>query len=188
MKTVDYIAPGGLADYKEVGRVRRDHFSDTFSAATGVVVEQLLTPDALLAVECMAVLGDDRKETIASTHPRYQKLTYREGVKKGNILCISGTGAAHPVTREIVGVGDVAAQARQIYQNIKQSLEAAGASMADVVQTTDYILTTKDYKETAKIRREFFGDSFPASTGIIVAGLLNPKALIEIDAIAVAGD
>ena len=102
---------GGL-----LGRVQAARSSES-------VVEQLLTPDALLAVECMAVLGDDRKETIASTHPRYQKLTYREGVKKGNILCISGTGAAHPVTREIVGVGDVAAQARQIYEKIKAVLE-----------------------------------------------------------------
>ncbi len=115
-----------------------------------------------------------------------RRYTFAPAVKKAGLIFISGNWAVDPTTGEFVGEGDIVAQTRQIYKNIKAVLEAAGASMADIVQTTDYIITTKDYKETANIRREFFGDSFPASTGIIVSGLLNPKALIEIDAIAVA--
>ena len=117
-----------------------------------------------------------------------RRYTFAPAVKKAGLIFVSGNWAIDNITGEFVGEGDIVAQTRKIYQNIQQTLEAAGASMADIVQTTDYILTTKQYKETADIRREFFGDSFPASTGIIVAGLLNPKALIEIDAIAVAGD
>ena len=186
VKTVDYIAPDGLKDYKEVGRVRREYFADSFSAATGVIVDNLLRPGMLLEVECIAVLGKDRKEKIASTHPRYQKLTYREGVRKGNILCVSGTGAAHPVTREMVGIGDVVAQTRQTYEKMKTVLQAGGASFDDVVKTVDYIAPggLKDYKETDKVRREYFSGTFPAAAGVAV-NLLRPEMLIEIDCIAV---
>ncbi|MBI2830827.1 MAG: hypothetical protein HYX79_01025 [Chloroflexi bacterium] len=189
VKTVDYLVPGGLKEYADTGRVRRDFFADSFSAATGVVVNQLLTPDALLTVNCMAVLGNDKKEMIASSHPRYQKLTYREGVKKGNILCVSGTSAAHPVTREMVGVGDVVAQTRQIYEKIGTVLKESGASFADVVKTVDYIAPggLKNYAETGRVRRDFFADTFSAATGVIV-NLLRPEMLLEVDCIAVLGN
>ena len=118
----------------------------------------------------------------------YRRFTFAPAVKKAGLVFLSGHTAVDFNTGEFIGEGDIVAQTRQIYKNIKKILDAAGASMVDIVQTTDYIITTKGYKETANIRREFFGDSFPASTGIIVSGLLNPKALIEIDAIAVVGD
>jgi enamine deaminase RidA (YjgF/YER057c/UK114 family) len=63
-------------------------------------------------------------------------------------------------------------------------LEAAGATFEDVVWTTDYITTKENYKATAEVRRQSFGESFPASTGIIVKSLLSEGALIEIDAVA----
>ncbi len=118
----------------------------------------------------------------------YRRYTFAPAVKKDGLIFLSGTSAVDYKTGQFVGEGDIVAQTRQIYKNIQEILKAAGASMTDVVQTTDYITTTKDYKETANIRREFFGGSFPASTGVIVSGLLNPKALIEIDAIAAVGD
>ncbi len=116
----------------------------------------------------------------------YRRYTFAPAVKKAGFIFLSGHTAVNHNTGEFVGEGDIIAQTRQIYKNIQEILEASGASMADIVQTTDYITTTQGYKETANIRREFFGDSFPASTGFIVSGLLNPKALIEIDAVAVA--
>ena len=119
---------------------------------------------------------------------RYRRLTFAPAVKKAGLIFLSGSSAIDHKTGEFVGEGDIVAQTGQIYKNMNEVLEAAGASMADIVQTTDYITTTEGYKETANIRREFFGDSFPASTGFIVPRLLNPKALIEIDAIAVIGD
>ncbi len=143
----------------------------------------------LLEVDCLAVLGADKKETIASSHPRYQKLTYREGVKKGDILCISGTGAAHPVTREMVGIGDVVAQTKQIYEKMQTVLAEAGASFEDVVKTVDYIAPAgfKDYQETDRIRREYFTRAFPAASGVVVNQLLRPEMLNEIDCIALLG-
>ena len=119
---------------------------------------------------------------------RARRYTFAPAVKKAGLLFLSGHSAVDPHTGEFIGEGDIVAQTKQIYKNIREIIEAAGASVADIVQTNDYITTTEGYKETANIRREFFGDSFPASTGIIISALLNPKALIEIDAIAVVGD
>lgn len=118
----------------------------------------------------------------------YRRYTFAPAVKKAGFIFLSGSTATDRSTGQLVGEGDMVAQTKQIYKNMKEILEAAGASMADVVHTTDYITTTDGYKETASVRREFFGDSIPASTGFIVAGLLNPKALIEIDAIAIVDD
>ena len=117
----------------------------------------------------------------------YRRYTFAPAVKRAGLIFISGGTAVDRNTGEFVGEGDIVAQTRQIYKNMQEILEASGASKADIAQTTDYITTTVGYKETANVRREFFGESFPASTGIIISGLLNPKALIEIDAIAAVG-
>lgn len=129
--------------------------------------------------------------------PRYDRLTFPPATRValegrsangGNLLFISGLTATDD-QGNLVGEGDIAAQARRIYAIMGQILAEAGASFDDVVQTTDYITTTNGYRETVRVRRDVFGDpppgGFPAATGIIVAGLLRPGALIEIDAIAV---
>ena len=119
----------------------------------------------------------------------FRKFTFVPAVKKeGKVIALSGLTGVNYETGELVGEGDIVAQTRQIFENIKQILQAANASITDIIQTTDYITTTEGYKETAQVRREYFGDNFPASTGVIVAGLLRPKALIEISAIAIVDD
>jgi len=115
---------------------------------------------------------------------RYARYTFPPAVRRGNLLFISGVTAVDD-DGNLVGDGDIAAQTRYIYARIAQVLDAAGGSMADIAQTTDYITTTEGYRATADVRREVFGERFPAATGVIVAGLLRPGALIEIDAVAV---
>jgi enamine deaminase RidA (YjgF/YER057c/UK114 family) len=116
--------------------------------------------------------------------PRYNRYTFPPAVRRGNLLFISGLTAVDD-DGNLVGAGDIVAQTRYIYRRMGEILAAAGAGFADVVKTTDYIITTESYRATADVRREVFGDRFPAATGVIVAGLLRPGALIEIDAIAV---
>ena len=117
---------------------------------------------------------------------RYKRLTFAPAVRKGNMLFISGMNAAQvdtagkPVVR-----GDIVEQTRVIYEKLKAVLEEAGASFEDVVWTTDYITTSENYKATAEVRRQYFGENFPASTGIMVKDLMRKGALIEIDAVAV---
>jgi enamine deaminase RidA (YjgF/YER057c/UK114 family) len=115
------------------------------------------------------------------------RYTFSPAVRKGNLLFISGLTATDD-QGNIVGKGDIVAQTRQIFEKIKQLLEAAGGSFDDIVKTVDYIVTTERYRETADVRRAYFRNGFPAATGIVVKGLLRPEALIEIDAIAVLDD
>lgn len=116
------------------------------------------------------------------------RVTYAPAVKKGNMIFLSGVTANERETGGFVGEGDIIAQTRQIFRNIREILAEAGATMDDVVMTTDYFTTLEGYRGTADIRREYFGDSFPAATGVQVVRLVNPKALIEIDVIAVMDD
>ena len=126
-----------------------------------------------------------KKEVINPGFPGFDRFTFSPGVvKEGKMLFISGITATDD-HGNIVGKGDICAQTRVIFEAIDKILKAAGATFDDVVKTVDYITTTENYRATAEIRREFFKKDFPAATGVIVAGLLRPDALIEIDAIAV---
>jgi enamine deaminase RidA (YjgF/YER057c/UK114 family) len=87
----------------------------------------------------------------------------------------------------IVGEGDIVRQTEYIYEKMARVLEAAGCTLADVVETTDYFTTLERYENTAAVRRRVFGDApYPAATGVMVAGLIRKGALIEISAVAVA--
>jgi enamine deaminase RidA (YjgF/YER057c/UK114 family) len=115
-------------------------------------------------------------------NPRY---TFSAGVRAGNLLFISGMTAANE-QGELVGEGDIVRQTEYIFEKMGHVLAAAGASFDNVVETTEYFLTLDGYARTAGVRRRVFGDApYPAATGVLVAGLIRPGALIEIKAIAV---
>lgn len=80
---------------------------------------------------------------------------------------------------------DIVAQARAIFRKLGSILARCGSSPQQVVKTVDYITTTVGYRQTAEVRREFFGDYRPAATGVIVDGLFGSGVLIEIEAVAV---
>jgi enamine deaminase RidA (YjgF/YER057c/UK114 family) len=88
----------------------------------------------------------------------------------------------------VVGAGDLRAQARQVYQNIGNALTAAGASYADVVKMTAYIV---NYSADARgvigeVRRDFILDAdLPAHTLLGVQALAREEYMIEVDTIAV---
>ena len=123
-------------------------------------------------------------ELIAAGAPWPERYTFSPALRAGNLLFISGTTAADENGR-LVGPGDIVAQTRYIYQKFALLLAAAGASFANIVQTTEYITTTEHYRDTAAVRREFFRPPYPTATGVIVKGLLREGALIEISAVAV---
>jgi len=86
---------------------------------------------------------------------------------------------------ELIAPGDIVEQTRVIFRKIERLLKAAGGGMEHIVQTTDYITTTENYRRTADVRREFFKRPYPTATGVIVHGRLRPGAVIEISAVAV---
>ena len=86
----------------------------------------------------------------------------------------------------VVGVGDMRAQTCQILDNLRISLEAAGALPADVVRINVYTLNTDDYVANgAPEVIAFFGDTKPSSTTVQVSRLVHPDWLVEIEATAV---
>jgi aminoacrylate peracid reductase len=115
------------------------------------------------------------------------KLTYAAAVRAGSLLFVSGMTASGPNGR-VACPGDMAGQARYIYlEKMLPVLRAAGLDFGDVVETVDYVTTFEGYAGTAAVRREIFGAApFPAATGVQVAGLIRPGALIEIRAIALS--
>ena len=112
------------------------------------------------------------------------RYTFSTAVRKGNMLFMSGITASDPSTGKIVGEGDIVEQTRYIFEKVETILKSAGASFSDVVKTTEYIITTSNYNKTEQVRKQYFGEQFPAATGIVVSGLLRDKALIEIDVVA----
>ena len=115
------------------------------------------------------------------------KFTFSPAVRAGNLLFISGMTAADREGR-IVGDDDIVRQTEYIYEKMAAVLAAAGADFSNVVETTDYYTDQRDYDKTAAVRRKVFGGApYPAATGVRVAGLIRPGALIEIKAVAVLG-
>lgn len=85
-----------------------------------------------------------------------------------------------------MGVGDIAALARQVFENIKAILEAGGATMDDVVKLTIYHVDVGDEIDKVNaIRAEYFKGEPPANTRIIISGLARKEFLIEVEAVAV---
>ena len=115
--------------------------------------------------------------------PWPERYTYSPAVRVGDLLFISGTTAGDE-RGAIVAPGDIVGQTRYIYQKFAALLAAAGGGLEHIVETTEYITTTENYRRTADLRRELFRPPYPAATGVIVAGLLREGALIEISAVA----
>jgi reactive intermediate/imine deaminase len=107
---------------------------------------------------------------------------YTDAVIAGDALYISGIV---PVDADGRVVGDdVVAQARQVFAIMAQVLAAAGATAADVVKVTLYLLDIDDRPKINPVRQEFFGAARPASTLIGVRELAIPGMKVEIEAVA----
>jgi len=114
---------------------------------------------------------------------------FAQAIKAGNTLYLSG---AMPCDGnfEVVGKGDFVAQTRQVLENIKRTLVAAGASMRDIVKLNWYVIrigSGEDWEKSAPVRDEYFGDWIPAQTMVETPRLFLPDQLLEIDVVAVIG-
>jgi enamine deaminase RidA (YjgF/YER057c/UK114 family) len=119
-------------------------------------------------------------------NPSWPKsFTFSPAVRVGNLVFLSGTTATDEKGR-IVGAGDIVAQTRHIFAKFAAVLERVGGGLANIVETTDYVLSLDEYQKTAQVRRELFkGPPWPAATGVVVSALVRPDALIEIKGTAV---
>ncbi len=102
----------------------------------------------------------------------------------GNTIYVSGQIAFNPQGK-LVGKGNMKAQTRQVFRNIKAVLAAAGAKMEHIIKINTYITDGSKFMDMLEARGDVFGNTPPASTAVVVAGLAFPGLLIEVEAIAV---
>ncbi|HZX03107.1 RidA family protein [Kribbella sp.] len=102
----------------------------------------------------------------------------------GRLVFVSGMTARTP-DGGIAGVGDIREQTRQVCENVKAAVEAAGGTLADVCRVDVYVRNMEDFAKIHEIRAQYFEEPLPASTMVEVSKLANPDYLIEISAIAV---
>ena len=107
-------------------------------------------------------------------------------VEPKTLVFISGQ-LARDASGAIVGAGDMRAQLRQTLSNLKAALEAAGATLADLVRTNTYVTDIDEYFKHVDIRMEFYRHAMPTSTTVEVRRLAQPQLMVEIDAIAALG-
>lgn len=109
---------------------------------------------------------------------------YAHVVKVGQLVFVSGCTASDEHGRT-VGGGDVVAQARQVHENLKRCLAAAGATFTDICKVTVFLRNVADREQVNTVREEYFGPSRPTSTLVEISRLVRDDLLVEIDAIAV---
>jgi enamine deaminase RidA (YjgF/YER057c/UK114 family) len=120
-------------------------------------------------------------QSLNDPRPRYSQGILNEG---GKLLFVAGQTASDK-EGNVVGKGDIKAQAKQVFANLKAVLEEAGGTLDDLVMTTTYI-TDREYREGYnEVRRGLYKKDPPTSTLVIVKGLAHPDYLIEIAGIAV---
>src|SRR4051812_7399416 len=102
---------------------------------------------------------------------------------KGKLIFISGM-TSRRADGTIAGIGDIEAQTRQVCENIKAAVEAAGGTMDDICRVDVYVRNMEHFDTIHKVRREYFKNPPPASTMVEVTKMTSPDYLIEINAIA----
>jgi len=163
VRVVEYVTERGLARYAEAAAVRAEVLGASRPAVNTVLVRSLLRPEALIELEATA----DAARGAGGI------------VYLPSILPLDDRG-------EVIGAGDVVAQARAVYERARDLLAPLGLGLDRVVKTLDYVTPAAlaGYKATGRVRREFLGPVYPAAAGIIMPRLPHPGALIQVDVIA----
>jgi enamine deaminase RidA (YjgF/YER057c/UK114 family) len=110
---------------------------------------------------------------------------YSRVVVRGDAAWVSGTTST--VDGVVIHPGDAGAQTREALRIVKQALERAGFTLADVVRTRMFVTDISRWEEIGRVHGEVFGDVRPASSMLQVAALIDPQMLVEIEADAVRG-
>ena len=121
---------------------------------------------------------------VSSGSPFEQTIGFSRAVRIGDRIVVSGTA---PVWPDGSCPDDVEAQARRCLEIILDALAEAGATAADVVRTRMYLTSPGDADAVGSVHGEVFGDVRPAATMVVVAGLLDPRWKVEIEAEALLG-
>ena len=107
---------------------------------------------------------------------------YSPAVRAGDFIYVSGQGSIDPATNQF-SYGDIQHETRLVLTNIRNILEAAGATMADVVKCSVFLVSGRDFSAMNEVYAEFFGNAKPART-TVETKFADPRMKVEIDCVA----
>lgn len=138
----------------------------------------------LLVLSLTLLCGCSTKKIVSTDKAPAAIGPYSQAVIVGDTIYCSGQIAIDPATNEFIG-GDIVAQTKQVFSNIKGLLEAAGSSLNKVVKVNVFLADINDFTTVNEIYATYFEEgSYPARSAMEVANL--PKgALIEIEVTAI---
>ncbi len=119
---------------------------------------------------------------LSSGAPWESVVGYSRAVAAGDHVFV--TGCTSIVDGEVVHEGDPFAQTQQAIRNIAWALEQLDASLADVVRTRIYVTDISRWEEYGRAHGEAFGAVLPATTMVQVVALIDPRMLVEVEAVA----
>ena len=125
-------------------------------------------------------------ERFASGAPWESRFGYCRAVRAGDHVHVAGTTAVDE-DGVVLGVGDAAAQAEFVLDRIAAALARAGASLEQVVLTRMFVTDISRADEIGRVHGARFSDHPPASSMVQVAALMDPRMLVEIEAVAYVG-
>jgi reactive intermediate/imine deaminase len=120
-------------------------------------------------------------DTVASPRGNYSHAVRIE-TGDGSLLFVSGQVAFDP-HGTLLGQGDMARQAEQVFENLKAVLEANEASFEHVVKISTFLTDMSQLQVVRDVRARYLADPPPASTTVEVSSLFRPEALIEVDVV-----
>ena len=126
-------------------------------------------------------MSPDRR-LISSGSPFEATIGFSRAVRVGDRVVVSGTA---PIWPDGSCPDDAGAQAERCFEIIGAALAEAGSSLSDVVRTRMFLVSADDADAVGRVHGTVFGAVRPAATMVIVAGLLDPRWRVEIEAEAV---
>jgi 2-iminobutanoate/2-iminopropanoate deaminase len=132
-------------------------------------------------VERANIFPDALSKRVVGGHLLYAPVVT---VVPGKLVFVSGL-LSRNLKNEIVGKGDMGAQLGQVGENLKAALEAAGATLDNLVRTQTFTTDIDEYFKHVDVRMTYFGAALPTSTTVEVRRLSHPDFLVEVEAIAV---
>jgi reactive intermediate/imine deaminase len=121
------------------------------------------------------------KQIISTPHAPAAIGTYSQAVRVGNTIWVSGQIPLDPATKELIK-GDMEAQVRRVFDNLKAIVTEAGAKFDDVAKVTVFLIDLSHFALVNKVMAEYFREPYPARAAVGVAAL--PRgAQVEVECI-----